>query len=189
MGRPAHPDRADEVLDCAVAFLAEHGLAGLSMRKLAAYLGVSTNTISYQFGSKDGLIDAALSRARASTLDMLTELRDEHPALTVAEALRALWSWWREKPERFAFPRLNMEAMLTADTAAISETRRRDLQAYWTDYFATWLVSEGRDRHEAELMASLMLAALTGLIVDFLSTGDAERIDATVELLAASLTS
>ena len=45
------------------AYLAEHGLANVSLRPMARALGVSVNALVHHFGSKDELVVAALRRA------------------------------------------------------------------------------------------------------------------------------
>lgn len=176
MARPVDPRRHDEVLDRAVMYLAEHGLNRMSLRSLAASMGVSTNTISYQFGSKAGLVDAALKRARASTVVMFAELRADNPDITVGSALLRLWDWWMADPNRIAFPRLNMEAMMTTGEAELDSERRNDLLTYWISYFGRWLTREGFSRAAARDRATLILATLSGLLIDLITTGDERRI-------------
>jgi AcrR family transcriptional regulator len=185
MARPVNPQRREEVLEGAVAFLAEHGLSGLSMRKLASALGVSTNVISYQFGSKEGLVEAALERARSASTEMLAALRAEQPGITVADAVRQTWAWWRERPARFAYPRLNMEAMMTSDPEDLEQSRRPDLIAFWIAYFVAWFLAAGRARDEAEQLSTLLTAAMTGLVMDTICTGNIERVDRSLERLVS----
>ena len=45
----------DRLLHDAIAYVAEHGLAELSLRKLAAAIGTSHRMLIYHFGSKEGL--------------------------------------------------------------------------------------------------------------------------------------
>lgn len=187
MARPVNPERKDEVLEGVVAFIAECGLPGFSMRKLADALGVSTSVLSYQFGSKEGVVEAALVRARAASTEMLEHLRADEPGITVAEATRRVWAWWSERPERFAYPRLNMEAMMTSDPASLEQSRRPDLISFWIDYFIDWFVAEGRSRAEAEELSTLLSATLTGLVVDLICTGDTARVDRAVERFTRSI--
>lgn len=184
MVRPVDPSRRSEILEQAIAFLAENGLTGLTMRKLASALGISTTVISYQFGSRDGLIDAALTRARASSVEMLTSLRADDPGISVADAVRQVWAWWRAEPERFAYPRLNMEAMMTEEPQGFGRAKRSELVSFWVDHFVGWFMSEGRTQPEAEELSSLLAAALSGLVIDLICTGDTERVDRTMDRLA-----
>lgn len=185
MARPATPERREEVLDEVVAYLARHGLAGFSTRKLADALGFSTNVIFYQFTSREGLILAALARARTENLRMLTDLRERAPSTTVSQAFVAIWAWWMGDPVRLAYSRLNMEAMM--EETSIDPAKRRELLEYWSVYFSDWLVRDGHDRRTARELVTLMLAAQSGLTIDLISTGDRERLDAAVVRFATLL--
>ena len=176
MGRPPDPERREEVLTRAVAYLADYGLSNLTMRKLAAAMGTSTNTISYQFGSKEGLIEAALERARAVTLEALERIRSQEPAPDLNTAIVQLWDWWMEDRGNLFATRLNMEAMVAADDDVPRE-RRPELLSFWIDYFADWIrVERGCGKDEAIAQSTILLAVLSGLVIDLQSTGATARI-------------
>ena len=63
MARPPDPVRRQELLDQVVRYLADHGLAGASLRPMAKALGVSLNGLVHHFGTKTDLLVAALARA------------------------------------------------------------------------------------------------------------------------------
>jgi AcrR family transcriptional regulator len=56
--RPAQPDLRDALIESAAAILAEAGPAGLTTRRLARELGVSTTAVYTYFGGKDDLVRA-----------------------------------------------------------------------------------------------------------------------------------
>lgn len=75
-GRPrAHAPKLgrDEILDAALALLAESGLGGLTMRALARRLGTDPMALYHYFTDKDALLGAAAERSFAS-------LRPRQPA-------------------------------------------------------------------------------------------------------------
>ncbi len=57
---PAPPARREEVLEAALELIAEHGVAGASLRLLAKRLGMSQPSLYHYFPSKDALITAIL---------------------------------------------------------------------------------------------------------------------------------
>jgi len=64
MARPSSPLLScDAIIDCALKIIDAEGAAGLSMRTLAAELGVSGPSLYHHFGSKDAIIDAIIDRA------------------------------------------------------------------------------------------------------------------------------
>jgi AcrR family transcriptional regulator len=56
----ATPARRDEVFEAALELVAEHGVAGASLRRLAERLGMSQPSLYHYFPSKDALIAAIL---------------------------------------------------------------------------------------------------------------------------------
>jgi AcrR family transcriptional regulator len=77
MARIAHTNSADtrdRILDHAIDSFAEHGFSAVSTRTLASAAGVNIGTLSYHFGSKQGVYEAAVAlvykriRARAAEL-------------------------------------------------------------------------------------------------------------------------
>ena len=77
----APPDsaRRDELLELAYRYVLDHGIAGLSLRPLAAAVGSSPRVLLFLFGSKDGLVRALLARARADELELLDRMRVTGP--------------------------------------------------------------------------------------------------------------
>src|SRR5262245_10373140 len=52
----AAPARREEVLETALALVAEHGVAGASLRRLSSELGMSQPSLYHYFPRKDALI-------------------------------------------------------------------------------------------------------------------------------------
>src|SRR3982750_3279743 len=88
--------RREELLTLAYAYVQEHGLAGLSLRPLAAAIGSSPRVLLFLFGSKDGLLSALLARARADGLALLAHPRPEGLAATG----EAVWGWLSDEAHR-----------------------------------------------------------------------------------------
>jgi AcrR family transcriptional regulator len=90
------PETPRRLLDAAEAAVADHGLAGVSLREITARAGVNLALVKYHFRSKDGLIDAMLARRMepiaARRLALLDALEAEHPrgALPLEAVLDAL---------------------------------------------------------------------------------------------------
>jgi AcrR family transcriptional regulator len=64
MGRPANTDPADtrrRILASARASFARYGVAGASLREIAAGAGITVATLSHHFGSKEGLHRACVA--------------------------------------------------------------------------------------------------------------------------------
>jgi TetR/AcrR family transcriptional regulator, cholesterol catabolism regulator len=66
VGRPPNDadkvDRQERILQAVLDLLAEHGIAGVSMRAVAKRAGVSLGLLSYHYADKHSLVGAALHR-------------------------------------------------------------------------------------------------------------------------------
>jgi AcrR family transcriptional regulator len=71
--------RAHEILHTARALLAADGYAGLSMRRVAAQVGMSLSNVQHYYQSKDALLEALL----LYTLDVFQAKMDSIAAVTI----------------------------------------------------------------------------------------------------------
>jgi AcrR family transcriptional regulator len=78
-GRPRGTDpklTRDQILDAALALLAEAGLGGLTMRALARRLGIDPMAVYHYFTDKDALLGAAAERSFAALRPRMPATRD-----------------------------------------------------------------------------------------------------------------
>ena len=97
------PARREEVLETALTLVSEHGVAGASLRKLAAELGMSQPSLYHYFSSKDELVSAVVEycaeKMLASALDLPPPQRREDIPRYAMQAVVDLWS--TERHPRF----------------------------------------------------------------------------------------
>jgi AcrR family transcriptional regulator len=106
--RPGSPDTRAQILDIARRrFLAE-GYRAVTLRSVAAEVGVDVALVSYFFGSKKGLFGAALALTANPAELLLTALPGDRATLP-ERVLRTLVTTW-DDPERGA----QLRAMATA---------------------------------------------------------------------------
>lgn len=86
--RRAGLDR-DDVVDAALTLVEAEGPDALTMRRLAAELGVATTTVYWHAGSRDELVTAVISRL--SERLAARQVRGGTPAERVADAARNVW--------------------------------------------------------------------------------------------------
>ena len=68
------PARREEVLDAALSLISEHGVAGASLRKLAARLGMSQPSLYHYFDSKDALVQQIIEHCANQMLAAATHV-------------------------------------------------------------------------------------------------------------------
>lgn len=189
-GNSTPSERQQDLLERAYHYALEHGLAELSLRPLASAIGSSPRVLLYLFGSKDGLVRALLTRARADELALLQQVRDlteqHQPGLKlVAEQV---WSWLLAE-ERQPLLTLWVEGYsrsLISPEGPWGEFARNSVTE-WLTVLAAAQPPEHRDTTLGRDQRSLVLAVLRGALLDLLATGEKERITPAVHTQLATL--
>lgn len=178
--------RRDEIIEAAYAHVLKSGLAGASLRPLAEAVGSSTGVLRFLFGSKEGIVAALLTRARADELEMLAALPAGADLPTVA---RCVWTWLSDPAHR-GLLRLWTESYATS---------LQDEAGPWAGFAAgtvhDWLAVLTRAQPPAarataagRAQRTAVLAVLRGAMLDLLATGDRARTRRAVESAVAALT-
>ncbi|MGH3318519.1 MAG: TetR/AcrR family transcriptional regulator [Nocardioidaceae bacterium] len=174
MPRPVDTRRREALLDAAVDYVVEHGLAGLSLRPLAAALGTDAPVLLHHFGSKDNLLVLLLNRVRDRLRTVGRSATGDDPSVQ----LGAVWEWTSD-PRHEPLFRLFFEAYgLALQRPGRYAEFLGHVVADWIDELTP---AVGADR------ATLAVAAVRGLLLDLLTTGDRDRVDAAERLLLSFL--
>jgi AcrR family transcriptional regulator len=172
--------RREELLELAYEYALEHGVADVSLRPLAAAVGSSPRVLLFLFGSKAGLVQALLARARQDELALLERARAAGAGAGADAARRdpvavtaELWSWLAADEHR-SLLKLWVEgyarSLIDSDGpwAGFAATTVED----WLDLLAEVTADAGE--------RTLILAVLRGALLDLLATGELERVNAAV---------
>ena len=177
-------DRRSELLAEIVEELLTRGAADLSLRPLAERVGSSARLLIYHFNSKEELVAAALSEVRqhigASLYARASQTRPE----TLHDLVVMVWDWATEAPNQRYFRLLfEVDGLAMFDRLNFSAEVKRANSAVWIDLIdrAAGRLAQGGDLFSDH--STLILGAFTGLLQDFLSTGDRARTTAAVHAL------
>lgn len=182
--RREDPRRRDELLNAAAAYLLRHGVAGMSLRPMAAAIGTSARLLIYHFGTKDQLLIEAMgvirAQARAAAEAML---RDAPVTDDLGDLVRGFWRWCTSA-KNHAYLRLLFEVHGLA--LQYPKTYAGYLEGSITHWIEL-LTGALRTRlgREAESVATLIVGTIDGLLMDYLSTGDLKRTNAALESFAS----
>src|SRR3954451_22335960 len=168
------------LLDAAIEYVASHGIADLSLRRLADELGTSHRMLIHHFGSKEGLWVAIVREVEARQLAAIGDIVPQ-PALSFAEATRA---WWRHISDASLWPneRLFFEVYGQGLQGRAPAAELLDgVVDSWVEPAAEVAVPLGLARGVAVPWARLGVAVTRGLLLDLLATGDREAVDAAME--------
>jgi AcrR family transcriptional regulator len=174
----------DRLLDGAVAYVAEHGVADVSLRRLAAALGTSHRMLIYHFGSKEGLLVEVVRAVEARQRDAMAELARVSGG-SVGEVIRRMWRGLtdpRVAPHERLFFELYGQALQGRPHAAPLLEGIVDL---WLEPGTALAVEHGVAPEDARASARLGLAVVRGLLLDLLATGDRAACDAAMERFIA----
>jgi AcrR family transcriptional regulator len=179
---PVSSARQLELLERAYAYLLEHGLTGLSLRPLAQAIGSSPRVLLFLFGSKEGLVQALLARARTAQLELLSQIPPSGSADDFAAVVRGVWRWLAAKQHR---PLLGLwletyAQSLVEPTGPRADFARKTVED-WLQLLAARQPSSQRRSPSGVTEPALALAVLRGALLDLLATGDEERTTAIVE--------
>ena len=163
MARPPDVERRQELLDAVVKEYAERGIGDRSLRDVAAAVGTSHRMLLHHFGSRDELMLAIVEEVERRQRALLRELPTEP-----AEAIGAMWADLR-RPDLRPFERLFFECY--ARGAQGEQPFARMLPGA----VDSWLEADATA--EPALMR-LGLAAMRGLLLDLVGTGDDAGVDA-----------
>ena len=179
MGRLPNPQAKADLLRRAAEYVLQHGLTDLSLRPLAAHLGVSARLLLYHFGSKEQLVIEVLGSIAQQQHVVLSQV---DPSIDPAERLDVLWARVTS-PELTPFLRSLFEVELHAIDGEehYRQFARGAIQA-WLSVVAAHL----RDDVPAPTV-NLVLAALTGLLIDRFSTQEEQRTNEAFHALKNAL--
>jgi AcrR family transcriptional regulator len=175
MGRHPQPERRAALLDACTGYVLGHGLAGLSISDLAGAAGTSPRMLIYHFGTKAGLVTEILREARRRQRALFDGLIRPRPGVPYPEVLRAAWP---QLSGPAAMPYHQLFRELHNLPAAASPWPDFPVRATydWLPAVEAGLRADGRA--DAGPMATLLLAAVRGLLLDLHVTADRQRADA-----------
>jgi AcrR family transcriptional regulator len=186
VGRKPNPERKPELLEQVIAWLCANGIADLSLRPLAQALGVSTYALVYHFGSREGILAEALGELERRQRAMIEEwFRKDAPS--TPEMVQRYWDWCSAE-ENLPVMRLVIEATaLEATRSGLPASLREGLITDWVESLSRGLRHDGLAADAARSAATLTNAAIIGLALDLIATGDRRRANRAVRDLIAQL--
>jgi AcrR family transcriptional regulator len=174
MPRRASPQRREQLEDAVIDYVLTHGIADLSLRPVAEALGVSTYSLVYHFGSKEGLIAAVTARIESREREMTAAWLAEDPVtITPAAIMRRYWDEWCLPDELAPYHRLFYEVY------ALSLQHPQRFPGFleggarpWLPFIRDLALRSGAPQSEANLVASLMASTVLGALLVLLATHD-----------------
>ncbi len=181
MARPPNPGIRARLRSQAVDYVLTHGVSDLSLRPLAKALKTNARMLVYHFGSREGLMREILAglREREDGEIQAWFVVGKKPRL-LSDFLR--WYW-----RRMSAPQARPAARMLFELYALALRSPQDYPGildaplvYWQQLTKKASLQSQPDAAEA----TLLLAAVRGLLLDLCATGDERRVSRAVRLLA-----
>jgi AcrR family transcriptional regulator len=181
----------EQLLAAARRLLESKGYAHITTRDLVAESGTNLASIGYHFGSKAGLLSAAIGIVLAEWTDQLAVTAMADPGLAPLDRGRVTWTTMLEGlPAKRALLLSYMEALAQAD-------RSPELRTQFATHYRTvrgrvaQLVSESfgdiaADDPRSLAMASFVIAVCDGLSLQFLLDPDSLPTPAELDVALAT---
>ncbi len=175
MVRSKDPALRAALLEKAVAYAMRHGVAGMTLRPMAAEIGASARMLMHHFGSKEALVGVVLARIEIDLGAAL--LAEAGPSDSVRTIMLRFW-------DRLADPSLQPLLRSMFEVWGQAMVRPQDYQPFldvvvtpWTAFVAGRFAREGFAENRARDAALALTGAFHGLQLIRLTTGDddAER--------------
>jgi AcrR family transcriptional regulator len=183
--RKPNPGRREELEEAIVSYVLAHGIADLSLRPVAEALGVSTYSLIYHFGSKEGLIATVLARIEERERAMAAAWIAEPGSNFPAAVMRRYWAEWCLPDELAPYHRLFYEVY------ALSLQQPERFPGFlargalpWLPFIRDAALRSGLGEADAQLIAALMASTVAGALLVLLGTGDKDMATRAVHAVA-----
>ena len=173
-------DRREQIIDEAIAYMEQNGIGDLSLRALAAGLGTSHRMLIHHFGSKERLWVAIVRAVEERQRETLGQILPD-PTKPVGEAM---WVWWKHISDPALWPNARLFYELYGRALQDEKLADEFLDGIVEDWLAPATeinVALGLPRAHARAHARMGIAAVRGLLLDLLATGDVAGVDAAME--------
>ncbi|QUS62515.1 TetR/AcrR family transcriptional regulator [Synechocystis sp. PCC 7338] len=181
MSRPTEPQKKAELIEKCLEVAIEAGALDASINAIAKRIGTSGRMLIYHFGSKQELERQVIARLELRLREQLQSLQNTAvaDANTIAESLPAMWRQFTT-PEMQGWLKLTMDLNLRAmqgDTETQQFLERENQQ--WIESLTTLTGDEA--------VARSLFHLFQGATLDFLTTGNAERGEQSIQSFLATL--
>jgi AcrR family transcriptional regulator len=164
-----------------VDYVLANGITDLSLRPLAKALKTNARMLVYHFGSREGLMREILAGLRArEDAKIQAWFENGRKPRTISDFL--CWYW-----RRISTPDAQAAGRLIFELYALALRNPRDYPGVLEDPLVYWRKLVRRAGVESKISkaeATLFLAAMRGLLLDFCATGNRARTAQAMELLA-----
>jgi AcrR family transcriptional regulator len=182
-GSPRGEARRRELLDLVTEDLAVNGLVDFSLRRAARAAGTTHKVLLYHFDGADELLRQAILQLRERRIgNALAAIAREPERQTLAARVHAVWSALMGEESRVLDQAIGL---MMYDSARYAELGRGASQQY-LPLLLSVCPQDWSDQRKLEV-SEMILAALRGFLIDWLTSGNTTGVEAGFEALTRAL--
>jgi AcrR family transcriptional regulator len=182
-GSPRGEARRRELLDRVTDDLAVNGLVDFSLRRAARAAGTTHKVLLYHFDGADDLLSQAIFQLRERRIgNALAAIAQEPEPQTLAARVRAVWPALVGEESRVLDQAIGL---MMYDSERYAELGRGASQQYMPTLLSI-CPPQWPEQRKLEV-SEMILAVLRGFLIDRLTSGNTEGVEAGFEALARAL--
>jgi AcrR family transcriptional regulator len=180
-------DRRRQLIDAAIAVIANDGLSKATTRRITAHAGVPLAVMHYCFHSKEELLRAVAQEVTERTYPWVERVvTDGGLDVAIRSLIQELWEWLQREPD---------VQIALIEVLVWSVRNRREAGVDARVYQPTFELlsgrlelaaakSEERCRLPLREVVQMIVAVVDGLFMQYLATGDRNAVESTLNHLA-----
>lgn len=179
VARTQDPQRRPALMAAIIDYLLDKPLSDVTFRTLADGIGISTYTLVYHFGNRDGLLKAIVQSVSERPTVVIAAVAGDPFAVHLVN-LRESWRL-SITPRHRELQRLEFEAALLETREARIGTVTQGIHDRWLQSGTRALMRLGIPAESAEVETRVLVGTMYGLHYDLLVTHDEARVNEAFE--------
>ena len=171
--------RKKELLNGALSYLVEHGMANVSLRPMAAQLGTSPRILMFHFKSKERLLQEVMEELQMRLQSSFARIGNADRE--AVPPLKRFWTWATEKGNLPYLKLLYEAQIIAAQNPKVYSPYLRKVSRAWQDVVLQALSQSLRSKE----MATLCIAVFDGLLLELIMTGERSRLISALDAFIA----
>ncbi|MEO8217622.1 MAG: TetR/AcrR family transcriptional regulator [Acidobacteriota bacterium] len=178
--------RKTEVLRQLTDYVSERGFVEASLRPMAAAAGTNARMLIYHFNSKEAMVAEIMDELRLRNRELFRRWLDEQEARSAEDLLTYIWNWSSSRRIENVHRTIFEAALYGSSGRNPLAPAVKRLATDWVQLLEGSLVARGFSNQEARSLATFAIAAMRGLMLDLLATGDRARVNAGAHVICTA---
>ncbi|MEV6059962.1 TetR/AcrR family transcriptional regulator [Nocardia asteroides] len=174
-----------QIIDAAVRVIAEHGVTNATTRRITDAAGAPLASLHFCFGDKDGLYLAVFEHLAVEAIKLFDSIEPNELDVTAARVVRHSVQWAMDNPD-YSLAQIDLYLWMLRNRPDLAAESYGVLLRATTDVLQRATGAAAAAEAIADL-ASVMISAIDGLVLQWASHKDRVRVAAFVDAFCAGI--